>query len=115
MKIRTRPTGSVKGSQQKKAVSASEGSKHVAFAWYREEEWRRLQELASDPDALDSSYDAWLKQAEDALAEMRANGISVTKVELDVKAAAGWCSRKGIPFNSAGRAAFTAEMARGAA
>jgi hypothetical protein len=82
----------------------------VGLAWYSEQEWRRLRELADDVAALDDTYDDWLKQAERVIAELRSNGLVIVKVVLDVEAAAEWCASAGRPFNTAGRAAYAAEL-----
>ena len=72
----------------------------------------RLREPAADPEALDDRYEDWLRTAEKAVADLSAKGVTVERVPLNVEAAAEWCVKQGRPFNSAARAAFTAELLR---
>jgi hypothetical protein len=114
MKMRTKRRGPrVPGSKRLQGPEAPGRSagQQVAFAWYSEEEWNRLRQMATDVDDLDPSYQDWLRQADDALAEMVSNGVIVRKVALDVRAASEWCAREGRAFDSAGRAAFVAAIA----
>ena len=84
----------------------------VGFAWYTERQWARLHELADDSEALDDSYEDWLRTADATVAELRAKGVQVRKVPLTVEVAAEWCAKQSRPFNSAGRAAFVADLLR---
>lgn len=84
----------------------------VGFAWYTKRQWARLRELADDPEALDDSYDDWLRTAEATVADLRSKGVQVQKVPLNVEVAAQWCAKRSRPFNSAGRAAFAADLLR---
>lgn len=88
-------------------------SQRVAFGWYGAEQWGRLRELAADAAAIDLRYEEWLRSAEATLADLESRGIAVVKVPIDVEAAVRWSAAKGLPFNSAARAAFVAEVARG--
>src|SRR5262249_25823785 len=82
----------------------------VGFAWYTEQQWQRLKELADDVEALDDTYANWLQTAEEAVVTLRSNGIEAMKVAVDVEEAARWCAKHGRPFNSAGRAAFVTDL-----
>jgi hypothetical protein len=81
------------------------------LAWYREEDWPRLLELASDRQAIEDSHQEWLESAEKTLVLLRRQRVLVEKVIVDVEAAAEWSSEKGRPFDSAARAAFVADVA----
>jgi hypothetical protein len=84
----------------------------LGFAWYTEEQWQRLRELADDVEALDARYADWLETAERAMADLAANGVIAVKVLVDVAEAASWCTRHSQAFDSAGRAAFVADLLR---
>ena len=84
----------------------------LGLAWYTELQWERLRESADDPEALDDSYEEWLRTADETVVALRSKGVVVEKIPLNVEVAAEWCVRQGRPFNSAGRAAFTAELLR---
>jgi hypothetical protein len=83
----------------------------VAFAWYREEDWWRLRELASDVHALEDSHGEWLENAERSVASLRSKGIVVEKVLVDVESAEAWSRQESRPFDSAARAGFVAAVA----
>ena len=89
------------------------GARQTAgFAWYSEEEWQRLRELADDVEALDATYADWLSSAERAIADLRSIGVMAVKVPVDVSQAAGWCERQSRRFDSAGRAAYVTDLLR---
>lgn len=94
------------------ATTHAPTSQGVAFAWYDAQQWARLRDIAVDAEALDDTYDDWLKQAEDAVAELGARGVHAEKVAIDVDAAAAWSAARGRPFNSRARAEYVAEVAR---
>ncbi len=93
-------------------ASGQAAKQHLGFAWYTKGQWVRLRELAADLEALDDSYEDWLRTAEKLVADLSAKGVRVERVPLNVEAAAEWCVKQGRPFNSAARAAFTAELLR---
>jgi hypothetical protein len=68
--------------------------------------------LANDTGALDNTYGEWLHTAEQAVADLRSNGVLAMKVPLEVEEAAAWCRKQRRAFDSAGRAAFVAELLR---
>jgi hypothetical protein len=84
----------------------------VAFAWYSKGTWEQLRRAASDPEALDNSYEEWLGLAEDGLQRLEAQGVAAERFPLDVSAAAAWADQQGRPFDSAARAAYVAVMVR---
>ena len=86
------------------------GSEAVVVAWYTPESWALLRSKADDPEALDESYEAWLAAAENALEDMRANGVPARRLLLDVAAAADWARHQGERFNSSSRAAYLAAV-----
>ena len=90
----------------------SSGTTRLGLAWYTEQEWRRLKELAHDREALDDSYEEWLRTAEETLEKLRSRGVVVEKVALRVADAAEWCARERRPVTSAERAAYAGELLR---
>jgi hypothetical protein len=81
----------------------------IGAAWYRMEQWIRLLEIASDRDALESTYTEWELNAERALIDFVRQGVQVRKVDIDVDELLSWCRGKGFPVDAKARAAFTAE------
>lgn len=86
-----------------------QGVTYTGFAWYTEEQWRRLREIAADRDKLDDTYEDWLANAENAVRTLRSQGVHVHKVFLDVEEVLAWCTRTGRSFNSRARSEFVAE------
>lgn len=96
-----------------RAWTARQAAKQrLGVAWYTKRQWARLRELADDLEVLDDSYEDWLRTAEGTVADLSSKGVVVEKVPLNVEVAAEWCVKQGRPFNSAGRAAFAAELLR---
>jgi hypothetical protein len=93
-------------------VRQASGGTHVGFTWYQREQWARLRELAADAPALEESYDDWVASAERALASVRARGLTVERVVVDVDEMAEWCRRAGRPFDSKARSEYVADFMR---
>lgn len=87
----------------------------LGVAWYRQEQWQLLRSVSEDRDRLEATYEAWLRQAEETLADMKSNGLNVRKVEVDVNELAEWCSSRAVPVNSQSRSDFVADKTRTAA
>ncbi len=81
----------------------------IGAAWYRREQWIRLLEIASDRDALESTYEEWESDAEKALLDFAHRGVQVHKVDIDVDELISWCRANGRSVDAKARAAFTAE------
>ena len=84
----------------------------VGAAWYRSDQWERLREVSEDRDDLENTWAEWVGVAEKSLRDLRARGIRVEKVDVDVEVLIGWCQSKRQPINVASRSAFAAEMLR---
>jgi hypothetical protein len=84
----------------------------IGVAWYRREQWNRLREISSDRDKLEESYDEWLRNAVNALENLRAAGIDPAKVDVDTEELLEWCRSKGQPVNGRSRSIFAAKRIR---
>lgn len=82
----------------------------ILLAWYKRPQWPRLRELSAEPAKLAETYDEWLAQAQAQLAELRARGLGVKRVIVDVEELADWCRRNGRPVDPAAAAAFAATL-----
>jgi len=80
----------------------------IAFAWYRPEDWQRLREISSDTNALESSYDEWLLQAEEGFRKTREVGMDVTKIFINLDDLAKWCQENHLDINSDSRSNYAA-------
>jgi len=90
----------------------SESAAILGIAWYRQEEWSHLLEIAADRDELEDTYEEWLKNAETRLHEMAEAGIDALRVYIKVDELQDWCIVQGRPLDGSARAVFTAEKLR---
>jgi hypothetical protein len=84
----------------------------TGIAWYRQDQWTRLRELASDADKLEESYENWLAGAQKTLVQMKVAGVRAQRVDVDLDELARWCRAEGHALDSAARAAFVASRLR---
>lgn len=85
------------------------GDVAVGFAWYRPEQWQLLRSLAADRDHLEETYDQWLTFATKTIENLRCQGISAEKVDLDVHELSAWCNQHECPLDADARAAYVSE------
>lgn len=78
----------------------------LGVCWFDEEQWLLLKEL--DPEGTDNSYEEWRKQANSALAELRAAGHNIVKVSVRINELMAWCKEHGRDPDSSSRSEFAA-------
>ena len=100
-----------KESNRKKSTGPELGV--VAFAWYLPEQYALLRQCALDGPGLCPSFAEWEAQAESKFADMKAHGIPVVQIRIDVDELVAWCGKKGRPVDAAARAEFAAQRANG--
>ncbi len=81
----------------------------LGFAWYRPEQWSLLRELAADPQTLEPTHTEWVAEALKSMADLRATGADVRRIDVDVRELASWCRDRGRPLDGSARAAFVTE------
>jgi hypothetical protein len=81
----------------------------LGVAWYRAEQWQRFRALAADKDALHDRYVEWEAAATEKVRELRARGIDVQPVLIDVEELAQWCQDRKMAIDGAARSQFVAE------
>ena len=84
----------------------------IGFAWYSLKDWVRLKAVADDPEKLDDTYVAWVKQAERSITTLRSSGLDVRRVPVDMTELERWCLEHDVPNTGESRAMFVAEKAR---
>jgi hypothetical protein len=84
----------------------------VDFAWYRPAQWQRVRDISSDADALEDTYEEWLRLAEQKLTELKAGGLRVEKVDVDSEQLILWCNERGLEINAQARSRYAAEKLR---
>jgi len=82
------------------------------LAWFTLEQWPRLMEVSSDGAALGKDHASWLAQAEQDFAGLKAIGVTIRKVLVDVDDLASWCRRNRRPVDGDARAAYVADQLR---
>jgi hypothetical protein len=82
----------------------------VGVAWYTREQWAAVRAVATDPNKLEDTYEAWVAMAERALQELAQTGLRLEKVMIDSQALRAWCQREGRPVYAAARAVFAAKL-----
>lgn len=82
------------------------------LAWFTPEQWPRLVAVCSDAAALGPDHAAWLAQAEQDFKGLKAIGVTIRKVLVDVDDLAAWCSRNRRPVEAGARADYVAEQLR---
>jgi hypothetical protein len=86
--------------------------KTAVFPWYHEEDYGRLLCTCSDSYLFPRSYEEWRNVAEDALSDMRAQGINAVKVFVDSNDFFGWCRQAGIAPDGAARQKYAEQLAK---
>ena len=79
------------------------------IAWYREQQWSRLLEVAADSAELERTYDEWHAVAKQAALDCARAGVWTRKVEVDVDELVAWCRLQGRPVDAKARSVFVAE------
>lgn len=84
----------------------------MAVAWYKPTQWLQLKEISEDGDQMEETYGEWQLLAEKALKDFAAQGISPTKVEVDVNELLAWSKERGLPINGETRSRFAAWLSK---
>jgi hypothetical protein len=86
----------------------------IGIGWYDPAQWAKLKEIATDPDHLDESHEAWQRMAERTLQELTAQGYAVRRVPIDVDALLQWCRAHNKAIDGKARAEYTSQIIMGA-
>jgi hypothetical protein len=81
----------------------------VGFAWYRPEQWQRVRDISADADALEDSYEEWLRLAEEKRRELQSGGLHVERVDIDSEQLILWCNERGLEVNAQTRSRYAVE------
>ena len=88
------------------------GKTKFGFAWYRPEQWSRLREVSADCEELEETFAEWEALAEQTLRSLRAQGMNVDKVMIDVEELLVWCKDRGLPVNASARSHYVTALLR---
>lgn len=98
--------------QRRKKGRGRDATTVLAVAWYSPEDWRRLREVAVDPEVLETEYEEWVATANSALREIREAGLSAVKVQVNIDELISWCEEQGLALDGQARARYAAEKSR---
>ncbi len=84
----------------------------VGIAWYRPDQWQRLRDVSSDADELEDTYEEWLRVAEQKVTKLKARGLRVEKVEVDIERLVLWCNELALELNAEARSRYAVEKLR---
>jgi hypothetical protein len=84
----------------------------IGVAWYRPEQWQRVRNISTDAADLEDTYDEWLRVAEEKLAELKAAGFRVEKVDVHSENLIFWCNEQGLEVNAQARSRYAVEKLR---
>lgn len=76
----------------------------MAMCWFQKSEWLALKEI--DPESMDDSYEEWLKNANRAISDLRADGAQVKKIAVRVHELQAWCKENRTKPDSPTRSKF---------
>lgn len=82
----------------------------VGFAWFTQEQWQRLTEVADDHSKLDDTFEQWERHALAMLYELQSRGYSVRKVMVDVETLVSWCRARSRSIDGAARADYVTAL-----
>jgi hypothetical protein len=79
-------------------------------AWYSEADWRRVREIAADPEWLEATYDDWCRMFERSLEELAQHGLAVERVAVRADELESWCQQRNRVIDAAARSEFACEL-----
>jgi hypothetical protein len=82
----------------------------VGIGWYAEDDWPELRRVSADRDRLELTWADWKRSAEAMLQTLRARGVVVRAVPIDVAKLVAWCWRHERLVDGDARAAYVAEQ-----
>jgi hypothetical protein len=72
----------------------------LGIAWYRKEQWDLLRMVSEKPEALEDTYEEWLKSANALKDNLKQFGITAKEVVIDVNDVVLWCKGNNHVVNS---------------
>jgi hypothetical protein len=88
------------------------GELKLGIAWFRPEQWSRLLEISEDRADLEETFAEWECLAEEKLRGLRAQGLDVEKVTIDVEEFLAWCKSRRLSVDASARSQYVAELLR---
>lgn len=82
----------------------------VGIAWYRAEDYPRLATLMADGASFPKSHASWRQKATRMERELRRQGVTPVRVEVDLDAFERRCTEQGVARDSEARNRFVEEV-----
>jgi hypothetical protein len=83
--------------------------KICSIPYYREDEYKHLQDLSDDKDTFSISFQEFAKITESKHEEMERKGFQVVKVVVTVEELAAWTKARGLRIDAESRTRFALE------
>jgi hypothetical protein len=81
----------------------------VGIAWYRPESYFRSAELMVDGASFPKTYASWRQKAVRMERELKRQGATTVRIEIEPEAFQRWCSGHGVVADSDARNRFVDE------
>ena len=94
--------------RRRKHRSSKEVAK-IGMAWYRPEQWNRLRQISEDVEVFETNYEEWESLASQKIAGLKAAGIKIEKVEVDVNELLSYCNEHRFSVNAESRSKFVTD------
>jgi hypothetical protein len=84
----------------------------VPFYWFREQDYDYIRGLIPNDPHLPASFAQWQQVANKQLAQIKAGGAAIQKIDVDPREFVAYCKAKGIEHSIAALGAFVLEQAK---
>ena len=78
----------------------------INIAYYKEEDWQRLLNCVDDRSTMHETWAEWHRAFIDAKKGLKAQGMKVIVVTIDIEELKAFCKAKGIKNDSQARSEF---------
>ncbi len=82
----------------------------VGVAWYRPEQWPLMLSVIPDPEVFPRTHTEWLSRASDTMRDLSKQGVTVRKVDVELKALLAWAAERGRAPDGAARAEYAQHL-----
>ena len=82
----------------------------VGVCWYRQEQYERFLASAADREKLEQTWAEWQMSAERTLRQVRAQGLDVRKVDIDLDELLAYCMAEEKPNTGATRVEYVTHL-----
>lgn len=82
----------------------------LGLACYRHDQWQQLLATAEDSEDLESTWEEWRENANNFINKLKANGIHVEEVLIDVNDLNEYCHIHNLPNNAETRSEYVTRL-----